>query len=500
MPKFERAVDQARLAVIDIGSNSVRMIVYDGMHRAAQPIFNEKANCGLGSQAAEPGMLDDKSIARTVTTLVRFCRIARAMDVADIDAFATAAVRDANNRDALLAAIDRACGLKVEVLSGEDEARMAAAGVLASFRNATGVTGDLGGGSLELVALENGRQERHATMPLGVVRLIDATGAKPIAIERVIEAEMSQLAWLDDAKSDVFYVVGGAWRALARTFMNAIDYPLHIVHALPVPCGDMIDFARVIERMDSYDEGLVRGLSRRRVEMLPVAATLMRVVLNHLRPKTVVFSAHGVREGRHFQRLSAAEQARDPLLAACTALAQDTPRFKLTAEDVFDWMSPAFGAETDEQRRWRRAACVVADIGWRHHPDYRPEQVYRRLLLMPAMGLDHEGRAFLAAAGFARHSHHIDHPCLKPSFALLEADRLRAAFLTGAAQRLAYELSGGDPAVLKACSLEREGDDFVVTADDVLPDIMDPIIQRRLNQMSRLVATDVGAVETAAVA
>ncbi|MEZ5666234.1 MAG: Ppx/GppA family phosphatase [Alphaproteobacteria bacterium] len=482
-----REHDDSRVAVIDIGSNSVRLVVYDGRGRASQVIFNEKAICALSAGVSKDGLLCEQGIACVTGVLGRFVRICHALDVTTIDAFATAATRDAANGGELIDRIRALCGLDVAVLSGEQEARLSAEGVIASMPGVDGAMGDLGGGSMEVVALDKGAIGACATLPVGVLQMMAAHGNDIAALRKFVRKALVGPKWFTATKGRTFVAVGGAWRALARVYMNVNQVPLHIVQGLTVDAGRLKPFLTALMKGGHQDEAAVRGLSRRRVEALPVAAALLSEVIARGRPASVTFSAYGVREGRLMRHLPEQERARDPLYAACADLSSDTPRFRLSADEVFHWMSSLFVDEPADRQRLRYAACLVGDIGWREHPDYRPEQVFRRLLLLPAVGIDHAGRAFFATTVYARYTHHFEAPCLAPARALLSDDAFEAAALAGGALRLAYEMSGGDPEVLRMTRLERGSGALVLHLSEAVTSVIGDGVERRLGQIAKRV-------------
>jgi exopolyphosphatase / guanosine-5'-triphosphate,3'-diphosphate pyrophosphatase len=485
---FMRALDQQeenRIAVIDVGSNSVRLVVYDGRGRASQSIFNEKTACGLGSDLEGSGRLSARGVACVTDVLERFVRIARSLDVKVIDAFATAAVRDAANGNELIERIRRLAGIQVDVLSGTEEGRLSAEGVLASMPGADGAMGDLGGGSLELVALDAGDVGTGDTMPIGTLRLLGAHGGDLAAMRKAVRRSIGQIDWLPAVRDRSFVAVGGAWRALARVYMNATDAPVHMVQGLTVETGRLKTFLAEVAKGAYKDERFVRGLSGRRIEVMPLASVLLAEVIERAVPARVMFSAFGVREGRLMRHMSAEERARDPLLAACADISADTPRFRITGDDVFAWTSPLFPDERSEHRRMRRAACIVGDIGWREHPDYRAEQAFRRLLLMPAVGIDHAGRAWLASAVYARYTQHFEAPFLAPARALLSDTEFVDATVAGGALRLAYEMSGGDRDLLLQTRLERTRDALALHLEAAIAPLVGNTAERRLGQLAR---------------
>jgi exopolyphosphatase/guanosine-5'-triphosphate,3'-diphosphate pyrophosphatase len=442
-----------RVAVVDIGSNSIRLVVFSGATRAPFTLFNEKVLCGLGRGLDVTGRLNEAGAKLALANLTRFVRLAKAMGVGRLDLLATAAVRDAKNGAEFVAEVERRCRVEVQIISGEEEARLSAQGVVSGIPEADGVMGDLGGGSLELVALDKGKFADHVTLPLGPVRLMDSMVDDLDAARAVIDRHLDSVPWLDSVRGRTFYPVGGAWRTLARIHMDQIGYPLHVIHHYSIARRQAEDLVRILSRLGRRSLASIPGLSKRRVETLPFAALTLERLLRLTRPDRIVFSAFGLREGHLFSVLPAAERAKDPLVAACTEFAEAEARFGDQGRLLQDWIDPLFRSDDAETRRLRLAACTLSDIGWRDHPDYRAEQVFTRILRLPIAGIDHKGRVALALAVYIRYGGEAGVDGVDSVLAMLE-DKVREQWRTvGLALRLAYALSAATPAILKRSEL-----------------------------------------------
>src|SRR5262249_14825345 len=302
-----------------------------------------------------------------------------------------------------VAEVERRCRVRVSMISGEEDARRSAEGVLSGIPEAEGLMGDLGGGSLELVALDRGKLCAHATLPLGPVRLMDSMVDDLEAARAVIDRHLDGVGWLEGLKGRTFYPVGGAWRTLARIHMDQTGYPLHVIHHYSIARRQAEALARVLGRLSRRSLSSIPGLSKRRLETLPFAALTLERVLRLAKPDRVVFSAFGLREGHLFATLPATERAKDPLISACTEFAEAEARFGVLGRVLQDGIDPLFAGDDAEVRRLRRAACTLSDIGWRDHPDYRAEQAFTRILRLPIAGIDHKGRVAIALAVFIRY-------------------------------------------------------------------------------------------------
>lgn len=448
------------VAVIDIGSNSIRLVVYEAADRAPLAIFNEKILCGLGRELDATGRLHAEGIDQALVALPRFTRLAKEMGCSHIDMIATAAARDAENGAEFIQRTEAACGHPVRVLSGEEEARLSGLGVLSGTPDADGVMGDLGGGSVELVELGDGETGRQATLPIGPLRLDVRLVSKPLKAREIADRRLAEVPWLDAMTGRTLYLVGGAWRNLARLHMDYINYPLHIIHHYRMAASDALEITDLVSRQSPLALHRVPGVSKRRVETLPYAAMLLHRLLVTGQPKEIVFSAQGLREGCLFDRLSQSERKEDPLIVACGRYmsheASGTIDPSRLGQLLYDWMSPAFQGESAEEARLRHAACVLYDIARREHPDYRAAHALMRVLRLPAVGLDHVERSFLAVAVASRHSM-LDgsEPGMSAVNALLSNEQILAARRIGLATRLAITLSGGAEAGLNGARLER---------------------------------------------
>ena len=482
-PRRARPAGPGRRAVIDIGSNSIRLVVYQDGGRAPLQLFNEKVLCGLGRGLAATGALPAEGMGMALANLARFKSLVSAMGAKSVEVVATAAVRDARNGDAFVADIARRTGLKARVLSGTDEARLSALGVVSGIPDAFGVMGDLGGGSLELVELESGKLGRHATLPLGPLRLMEQSDGNLRRGRALVEHQLENLTWLRHLKGRSFYAVGGAWRMLARILMDHQRYPLHIIHNYRVTASDAKLFLERFEKLGREDLKKLTYVSRRRGDTLPWAALVMNRLFEIAPPRHLVFSAFGLREGCLFDQLPAREKAQDPMIAGCLATAREG-RFASSTEELFAFIAP-LTRHAVPPPRLVRAACLLSDIAWTDHPDYRAEHGFRRVLTLPLVGLDHAARAFLAVAIAARYGGDVQGDLVDIARALLEPAAFRAAQVVGLALRLGFTLSGGAPGVLADCGLRLHDDAVVLTLPTSGSVVIGDAVLRRLDALAR---------------
>ena len=443
-----------RCAVVDLGSNSVRLVVFEGQTRNPLAIFNEKAVLRLGRGLEATGLLNEDGVGQALTVMNRYYAIARAMGAAPFEVLATAAVRDARNGPAFVAGLEaRMPGVAIRVLSGEEEAELSAAGVLCGIPQADGILADIGGGSLELVRLTAGQCGEVRTLPLGVIRLAERAGGDPVRARALVEADLATVPWLAEGAGRDLYLVGGAWRALARIHIAQTGYPLNMIHHYTIGRDEARDLTGVIAAASRRVLERTPGMPRRRVEDLPFAAVVLRRVLRASGARRVVFSANGLREGWYMQRMPEAIRAKDPLLAAGHDLARHYGRDPTLPPALLAWTDPLFPGDAGEARRLREAACWMSDIGSHDHPEYSAEQAFLRILRQPGIGLDHHARAFLGLTLALRYEAEPDAPFLAAGRGLLAPEAVQRATVLGCALRLAYTLSAGTPDLLAGTRL-----------------------------------------------
>ena len=447
-----------RSGVVDLGSNSVRLVVFEGAGRNPVAIFNERAVLRLGRGLQTTGRLNEEGVVAALTVMRRYAAISQAMGCQTLEVLATAAVRDASNgADFVTGLRERMPGVVIRILSGEEEASLSAAGVLCGIPNASGILADIGGGSLEVVHLAHGQPGLARTLPLGVIRLADRAEGDLVRARALAEEDLAGVPWLFQYPGRDLYLVGGAWRALARIHMAQTSYPLAIVHHYTIDRDEARDLTGVIGSANRRMLERLPGAPRRRVDDLPYAAIVLRRVLRATAARRVVFSASGIREGWYMARIPERTAAEDPLLAACRELGERSGRDLQMPSALLAWTSGLFAEETAEASRLRQAACLLSDVGSHDHPEYRAEQAFLRVLRQASVALDHHGRAFLAMTIAIRYEAEPGSPVLLPAVQLLDEAAAARAQILGHALRLAYTLSAGTTALLNSTALQRAG-------------------------------------------
>ena len=483
---YATAANLPRRGVVDLGSNSVRLVVYEGNSRNPVPIFNEKAVLRLGRGLQATGRLNEDGIGPALTVMQRYYLIAKAMGAAPFEVLATAAVRDATNGPDFVARLhSRMPEVPIRVLSGPEEAEYSADGVLCGIPDADGILADIGGGSLEVVRLHRGTRGPSQTLRLGVIRLADRSAGDLNLAREIVEADMATVPWLGDGAERDLYLVGGAWRALARIHIARTDYPLQMVHHYKIGADAARDFTNLIAAASRRTLERMPGVPKRRLEDLPYAAIALRRLLRVTAAKRVVFSASGLREGWFMRLMPDAIRAQDPLLAACQDMAQRLGRDPSLPEALFAWTSSLFPHETPNETWIRRAACWVSDIGSHDHPEFRAEQAFLRVLRQPGVGLDHPTRGFLALAIALRYEVDAGAAFLRPARFLLDAASASRAEVLGTALRLAYTLSAGTPDLLSGTRLRIQGSQLILRLEEDHGVFAGEAVMRRLERLAQ---------------
>lgn len=443
-----------RAAVIDIGSNSVRLVVYEGPRRIPAVIFNEKIAAGLGRGLTVDGRIAEADAARGLAALRRFSALAAAMQVDELQCVATAAVRDAANGAEFIARAAQA-GLAIRLLSGDEEARAAGLGVLSAVPDAHGIAADLGGGSLELAEVAGGAVGRTISFPLGVLRLPALRAEGPAAFDRHVRKLLKDGGWPGPARGQPLYLVGGSWRALARLDMELTRLPLPVMDHHDLPRAAVRRLQRAVGRLTSEELRAIPGMSSTRAAALPDAVALLAALTSSINAPSMIISSSGLREGLLYGALPEEVRTQDPLIVAAEYEGRRLARFAAHGREVDRWIAPLFPDDDAEAQRLRLAACLLSDVAWSANPDFRAERGAEIALHGNWRGVDVPGRVVLAQTlhtGFGGGDKDF-----RRFLSVANWPRLDRARHWGLAIRLAQRLSGGLEAPLTGTSLTVDG-------------------------------------------
>ncbi|SMX32711.1 Ppx/GppA family phosphatase [Actibacterium lipolyticum] len=445
-PLFEDPSARAlsRVGVVDVGSNSVRMVVFDGAARSPAYFFNEKLMCGLGAGLGETGHLNPEGRRRALSALRRFALLAEGMGATPLTVVATAAVRDATDGPEFRKEIEAETGLKLWVIDGEEEARLSAQGVLLGWPGADGLVCDIGGSSLELAELSEGRVGKRVTSALGPLKLRDIKGGKK-GLTKYIAATMNNLAEKMGTGHKRLFLVGGSWRAIARLDMDRRGYPLLVQHEYKMTRQSISETIKWIADKDLSELRARTGISADRMALVPIACQVLKQLLSTLKPKEIFVSSYGIREGLLYEQMPERLRQRDPLIEACRFAEASSARIPGFGRRLYNFVSPLFSSVSDERKRLIKAACLLHDTAWRAHPDYRHEVCFDNATRANLGGLDHEGRVFLGLALLHRYKNNRSGSRFEPLFGLLSERQLKDAEVLGKAMRFGAMFSSEAP-------------------------------------------------------
>lgn len=470
---------QSPRAVIDIGSNAIRLVVYGGPARAPMPIYNEKARIALGESVAKSGEIAPEVMKQAIAALQRFDALTAAMKVGERHVVATEATRRAKNGGEFLRQAAKA-GIAIDLISGEEEARASALGVVCDMPWATGYVADQGGGSLELAKVENGEPRQPLSMPFGTIPLSHSDDCNPKSLAHEIKERIEEAGGLEIRKNLPLHLVGGAWRTLAQLHMHATDYPLIILsnYSMPLDAGKTLA-TLVTDRPAMEQTGVV---SNARLPFMSTAFTTMEALVRVLEPSEIIVSVYGLREGLLFDRLSGEQRNDDPLIAAARHEGARLSRFAYHGDRIANWIEPIFVHDPQPLHRLRKAVCLLADSAWNSHPEYRAEHAAELALEGNWPGVTASDRAVMAAGLYAAYGGKKARP---PLLSLLAPDDiLDRATLWGLAVRLAQRLDGGTGIGLEGVILKQAGKHLALDFAPEFGHLDSPTVRRRLKQLN----------------
>jgi exopolyphosphatase/guanosine-5'-triphosphate,3'-diphosphate pyrophosphatase len=437
-----RALD--RVGVVDVGSNSVRMVVFDGAARSPAYFYNEKIMAGLGQGLAETGHLNPVGRERALAALARFAHLARGMDLPPLTCVATAAVREASDGVDFRRQVERETGLKLWVIDGLEEARLSAQGVLLGWPEAQGMVCDIGGNSMELAEIKDASVGKRVTSPLGPFRLQEIKGGRS-GLTTYIHDVMQDLAGTMGTGHERIYLVGGSWRAIARLDMERRGYPMTVLHEYRMDPAGLLETIDWIGKSDLNALRQKTGTSAARMDLVPLASLVLRQLVDTFRPSEIDVSSYGIREGMLYEQMPDKLRRRDPLIEACRYAEQTMARMPGFGKKLFHFLHPIYAGAPASRMRIVKAACLLHDTTWRAHPDYRAEVCFDNATRANLGGLSHQERVFLGLALLHRYKNSRTGSRLEPLFGLLNAQEIQEAEVLGKAMRFGAMLSAHSP-------------------------------------------------------
>ena len=472
-----------RIGIIDVGSNSVRLVVFEGFSRSPSYFFNEKVLCGLGKGIQHKNKLNELGKIEAVRAIKRFITLTKKMHLTALVGVATAAVRNALDGDDFVRLIKRETNLVLYVASGKEEAEFSANGVLLGWPEASGLVCDMGGGSLEIADLSEGIVGYCETSPLGGLTLVEYQGSYD-ELDDFIKKSVEQLCLGLRLPVPNLYLVGGSFRVFAKLDMALSNYPLKVLHEYKIEIEQAERTIKWIFENDISKLGQKVDSSIERLLLLPMAARVLIHLINILQPRKIFFSSYGLREGILFYQMPDRIKNLDPLIEACRYQEKSSARFPGFGQKLFDWLVPIFKDLTTYELRLYHAACLLHDTTWKAHPDYRAEMSFETVTRTNLGGIDHEERIFLALALMSRYKKMHFSKNLKVPLRILGESRAKEAIVLGRAMRLGAMVSGTSISNLKKCKLFIKDKVLYLNLSKSGKDLAAETVERRLKALA----------------
>ncbi len=472
-----------RIGIIDIGSNSIRLVVFDGPKRSPLYLYNEKVFFRLGLQSFGKKAFDNATLKAVSRIINRYVAICRNMEINKIIMFGTSALREASNSDVLVEVIRKNTNIRVDVISGEKEAFYAAQGILLGFPNAEGIICDLGGNSVEFASIcKRVIAECNSTLlgPLAITKLEN----KIEDIDRYIRKQLLGAVNANTAKYKPFFLIGGSWRAIAKIHMQRTQYPLKIIQGYKVKSKKIkktLEFIQDSSFITKYDE---INISADRLELLPLSARLLKIIIDELQIKTLTFSSFGVREGLLYHNLSEAEKKKDPLIEAAKFFEKKETRFPNMSKHAFKWISPLYKNLPRKTKRVILAATKLHDIAWIAHPDYKMEMCLELVTRSNISGLSHKERVFLAMILLFRHKAKPEKVFNNKLFKIVSKKKRKIALVIGKGLKLASTFFG-EKSLFDKIDFRLKAHEVELCFQSKIDFVNGEVVERRIQELNK---------------
>lgn len=476
-----------RLGVVDVGSNSIRMVIFDGAARSPAYFFNEKILCGLGRSLAETGKLNVEGRARALLALKRFVLLAKGMGAEPLYSVATAAVREARDGPEFCAEVKTETGLTLNIASGKEEARLSAQGVLLGWPGADGLMCDIGGSSMELAEINKGEIGRCVTSSLGPLKLAPFADSGDLQAE--ISKRVGKLRKKITGETKRLFLVGGSWRAIARLDMERRHYPLKVLHEYSMTPENLLETAQWIATHDQAELRKMTGSSAERMALVPIAAQVLQEIITQFGPKEIATSSYGIREGLLYEQMPRGLRKRDPLIEACIHMERASARNPGFGKALNNFLAPIFRGQSRERLRLIKAACLLHDVSWRAHPDYRAEVCFDNATRSNLGGLNHAGRAFLGMSLLYRYKN-TGGSVFDGVRTLITDEARKDAQILGRAMRFGAMLSGANDQMMCKLNYDKKAAILELILQPQARDLFGEVVMARFESLAKALACE----------
>ncbi len=472
-----------KVAVIDVGSNSCRMVIYERSGSALLPYFNEKTLAGLGRNLSQSGRLYPTGRRKALETLRRFRATLEGLGVSDFVAVATAAVREAKDGPDFQIEAAEALGRPLRILSGADEGRLSALGVRFGLGKFSGIIADLGGSSVEFQACPSRKPEPGESFLLGPLARGEDQ-ALPVQKRKAILLEHLAKSKFLISKPETIIAVGGAWRNVAAVHMMLTNYPLRVVNRYPLSRKALEQVIEAMARADRDDalKARIGKVAKKRYDTMLHATIVLDSILETSGLKSASISAYGLRDGvlNEDIEMPSASQTLADTIQLYFNLSEASMAF---GSSLYDFIGPLL-AKNHPDKKLIQAICLMGDAGARMHPDHRPDLIFQHILRAPLPWLDHRGRLMAAYSLASRYTYKFAIP---EAFQSLQSSTdQRFAHILGTAMRLGGAFSGRSSSILTTAKLEKHKSELVLRIWRKNEDMVSGTVKRRLRQLAEL--------------
>ena len=476
-----------RIGIIDIGSNSIRLVVFDGPKRSPLYLYNEKVFFRLGLQSFGGKAFGSNTLEAVSHIIKRYVAICRNMEISKIIMFGTSALREASNSNVLVESIREKTNVDVDIISGEKEAFYAAQGILLGFPNAEGVICDLGGNSVEFANIRKNVVTKCNSVLLGPLT-IKNLGEKCKNLDDHMKNQLAKLTNFNGVKNKSIFLIGGSWRAIAKIHMQRIKYPLKIIQGYKVESKKLKTTLEFIQGSSFFTKSDEMNISLGRLELLPQAARLLEIIIDEFQIKVLTFSSFGVREGLIYEHLSEAEKKRDPLIEAAKFFEKKETRFPKMSKHTFNWISPLYENLPPKTKRVILAATKLHDIAWIAHPDYKTEMCLEIVTRSNISGISHKERVFLAMILLFRHKAKPEKIFNSKLFRIVPKKKRKIALVIGKGLRLASTFFG-EKSLLNKIELRLRANEVDLRFQSKMDSINGEIVEKRIQELNKALKT-----------
>ena len=437
IPKKKLFFTDERIAIIDIGSDTVRFQIFENFKDNQVAIFNKKITCGLGKDLIKNNKLNKDSIKKAMNALYYIKELIDSSKIKNYEIFATEAVRVAKNRDAFIADAENILKKKIHVLTGDEEAKYSAMGCIVGLKKSNGLVADLGGGSLELAEVKKKEVMNTLSLPLGVHR----AKSKNNKIIDKFKSSLQNTEWLNENKFKRVILTGGTWRAIVKLYFDKYNYPLKVIHHFK---PDFDNFVLMLEEVSNFKKKDLLQYSlitKDKTPFIRYAAKLALEIINKVSAKQVVISYTAIREGYISEKIKL-NYKNDPLeyqSLKVAAIANELNSRAVNFKNIKLFTNNFFKKRSYLNKRIRESAANYITTGDSIARDERGLFVFKQIIKSEILKFSHSDRVMLATIIFVFHNG-INYNEIKDYRKIINKNKLLSSIELGLFLRIVYEI------------------------------------------------------------